>query len=640
VVVGAASTISQAQSLTTLHTFCPLGAPCSDGSNPDGSNPVWGGLVQGTDGAFYGTTQNGGKNSYGTVFKITSTGSPTTLYSFCKELNCTDGSNPYGGLVQGSDGNFYGTTSIGGAFSASPGSGYGTVFRITPTGTLTTIYSFQPNCSDGCNPFATLVQGADGNFYGTASQGGVSVFNTNAWGTVFRITPPPPDSSALGTLTTIYNFCSQPNCADGGTPGAPLVLGSDGNFYGTTSNAGANNQGGTVFKLTPPPPDSSALGTLTTLYSFCFQSGCTDGKSPTYSALVQASDGNFYGTTIDGGTNSNGTIFKVIPSGTSSGTYPSFYSFTCSQNNSCPNGRRPWAGLVQASDGNLYGTTTGGGNNGDFGTVFTITLNGTLTPLYSFCPQGGACTDGESPYSPVVEGADGNLYGTTWQGGNGYGTIFTLGLSAPAVTLSATSLNFGMQQIGGAYPNPQVQLTNSGTGPLTISSIQKTGNNLGDFNQNNNCPIPPNTLGAGSPCTFAISFTPSGLGTRSAAVSISDNAKGSPQSIALSGTAVDFSVSAVPGSNTIKGGKAATYNISVSPLGGNTLTASLSVAGCPANATCTVSPSRLALNGSTASGSTLTVKGSGKTKNGTYTLTINATVYAVMHSTAVSLIVQ
>jgi hypothetical protein len=212
--------------------------------------------------------------------------------------------------------------------------------------------------------------------------------------------------------------------------------------------------------------------------------------------------------------------------------------------------------------------------------------------------------------------------------------------SGGAVTLSPTGINFGMQQVGGLYPIPQVQLTNSGTGPLTISSISQTGNNPGDFSQSNNCPISPNTLAATSHCTFALDFTPAHLGPLSAAISISDNAAGSPQTIALSGTAVDFSVSAVPVLNTIKGGKAASYTVSVAPRGGNTLTASLSVTGCPANTSCTLSASQFALNGSTATNSTLTVKGNGKTPSGTYTLTISGKVFTVTHSTTVTLVVQ
>ena len=151
----------------------------------------------------------------------------------------SDGANPGAGLVQASDGNFYGTTGSGGAGN------WGTVFKITPSGTLTTLYSFcsQTNCSDGANPWAGLVQATDGNFYGTARSGG----NNNddcvdsTCGTMFKITP-------SGTLTTLYSFCSQTNCSDGANPGAGVVQATDGNFYGTTGYAGAYG-GGTVFRL-------------------------------------------------------------------------------------------------------------------------------------------------------------------------------------------------------------------------------------------------------------------------------------------------------------------------------------------------------------------------------------------------------
>lgn len=612
----------QAQALTTLYTFCGSGTPCMDASTP-----TFGGLVQGADGDFYGTTYNGGAQNSGAVFKITPTGVLTILYSFCSQTNCTDGSNPYGGLVQGSDGNFYGTTSLGGATATAVGAGSGTVFQITPGGSFTTLYSFcsQMNCSDGIGPRAGLVQGSDGNFYGTTFEGGTTFYGTNAGGTIFRI-------SSTGAFTTIYNFCSQNSCLDGEAPGAPLVLGSDGNFYGTTGSSGANYQGGTVFKITP-------TGELTTLYSFCSQSGCTDGANPEYSGLVQASDGNFYGTTINGGTNGNGTVFEI----TSDGTFTDLYSFTCSSSSICPNGRYPYGGLIQGSDGNLYGTTrAGGGNNGDFGTVFKMTLSGTLTTIYSFCSQYN-CTDGGQPYAPVIEGLDGDLYGNTSQGGTGYGTVFSLAthlLGNPSVTLSATSLNFGMYQIGGAYPIPQVKLTNSGNGALAIASIQKIGANPSDFSESDNCPVNPNTLAAGNVCTITPNFAPAHLGALSAAISIIDNASDSPQSINLSGTAVDFTVSAVPLSNTIKGGKAASYTVSITPLGGNTMTAGLTVTGCPANANCTLSSSQFTLKGSTATNITLTVKGNGKTPRGSYMLTISGTVFTVTHSTSVGLVVQ
>ncbi len=297
-----------------------------------------------TDGNFYGTTSRGGASGNcpgpyvsgcGTVFKITPSGILTTLHSF----NYTDGSEPWAGLVQASDGNFYGTTEWGGAYGA------GTVFEVATAGTLTTLHTFDG--TDGYSPLGALVEATDGNFYGTTMEGGA-----NGSGTVFRITP-------SGTLTTLYSFCSQTNCSDGYWPYAGLVQASDGNFYGTTGSGGAFGHYGTVFKITPS-------GAMTTLYSFCAQIGCPDGEYPG-AELVQAADGNLYGTTQSGGTNQNcdpygcGTVFKISPSG----TLTTLHSF----NNA--DGSYPYAGLVQARDGNFYGTTLTGGADGD-GTVFRL----------------------------------------------------------------------------------------------------------------------------------------------------------------------------------------------------------------------------------------------------------------------------
>src|SRR5271166_1721646 len=179
----------------------------------------------------------------------------TTLAAFAGP----NGANPQSTLIQGIDGNLYGTTYNGGANKNCADGGCGTVFKVTTGGMLTTLYSFCPQkgCPDGANPYAGLVQGSDGNFYGIATGGGAKQF-----GAVFKITP-------VGKFTTLYSFCQQRNCPDGAYPQAALVQGSDGNFYGTTTAAGANGRGGTVFKITPS-------GMFTTLYSFCAQSGCAD----------------------------------------------------------------------------------------------------------------------------------------------------------------------------------------------------------------------------------------------------------------------------------------------------------------------------------------------------------------------------
>jgi len=346
-------------------------------------------LIQATDGNFYGTTVEGGASGDGTVFKITPSGILTTLHSF----DGTDGISPEGTLVQATNGNFYGTTAFGGA------NGHGTVFEITPSGTLTTLASF--NLTDGANPEAGVIQATDGNFYGTTSRGGANKLcpprRTVTCGTVFKITP-------SGTLTTLASFGKE----GGSDPFSPLIQASDGNFYGTTPS--------TVFKVTPS-------GTLTTLAIV----------SSSYAGLVQATDGNFYGTTEYGGNDACdggcGTVFKVTPSG----TLTTLFSFTNSAN--------PVAALIQATDGNLYGTTGVGGANNDCGgtapgpvgcgMVFKVTLNGTLTTLFSF---DGA--NGNGPQAALVEATNGEFYGTTAIGGAsdacnssgnvGCGTVFRL----------------------------------------------------------------------------------------------------------------------------------------------------------------------------------------------------------------------
>jgi uncharacterized repeat protein (TIGR03803 family) len=350
----------------------------------DGGWP-YAGLVQGADGSFYGTTEYGGDYGYGTVFKMTTDGALTTLVSF----NSMNGANPYAGLVQGADGNFYGTTFSGGTYGA------GTVFGMTTDGILTTLASLDYFNSGGY-PYAGLVQGSDGNLYGTASSGGAYYD-----GTIFRIT-------TNGALTTLVSF----NSTNGYYPYAGLVQGADGNFYGTTDYGGTYGNG-TVFSIT-------TNGTLTTLVSF---NRNTNGANPE-GGLVQGADGNFYGTTFSGSTNGSygdGTIFKMA----TNGALTTLASFNYA------NGASPATRLVQGSDGNFYGTTENGGLNG-MGTVFRMSSDGTsLTNLFSF-----AGTNGRAPRGALVQGSDGNFYGAAQYGGIGYdgdsssgnGTIFRLAI--------------------------------------------------------------------------------------------------------------------------------------------------------------------------------------------------------------------
>jgi len=370
--VGAADvtsvSIACVPNFTLLYSF----AGGSDGVNPLAV------LIQGSDGNFYGTTISGGANNQGTVFKITPSGTETVLYSFAGGVS--DGAQPYAGLIQGSDGNFYGTTNFGGT------NNFGTVFKITPSGTETVLYSFAGGGSDGAHPYAGLIQGSDGNFYGTTANGGLG-----SQGTVFKITP-------SGTETVLHFFAG--GNSDGATPTAGLVQGSDGNFYGTTVSGGPQNYG-TVFKITPS-------GTETLL------SGFTAPIRPS-GALIQGSDGNFYGAAIGDG-DGGGLVFRITPSG----SYTALYVFEGGSSD----GAYPM-GLIQGSDGNFYGTTNQGGAS-TYGTVFKLTPSGTETVLHFFA---GGNSDGVNPNAGLVQGSDGTLYGTTGEGGaNGDGTVFKVTL--------------------------------------------------------------------------------------------------------------------------------------------------------------------------------------------------------------------
>jgi uncharacterized repeat protein (TIGR03803 family) len=401
---------STAQTFKTLFSF----------NGNDGGLPAYGPLVQGLNGNLYGTTEGGGNESdaVGTVYRITPGGTFTSLHTFtCPGHVCSEGADLFGGLVLATNGDFYGTTSVGGK------SERGTVFKITEGGAFTMQLSLYVQ---GRDPVAGLIQATDGSFYGTSLRGGV-----DGGGSVFKITPG-------GKLTVLYSFCSQTNCADGESPYGTLIQGTDGNFYGTTLSGGTSTSQcvsgafgcGTVFELTP-------AGTLTTLYSFCSQTKCTDGASP-YAGLVQASDGNFYGTTSAGGAGNLGAIFKLTPG---SGM-TTLYSF-CSRTN-CTDGSVPTGGLVQATDGNLYGTTWDSVGGTNFGTIFKITPGGALTTLYSFCPH-TPCIDGAMPYAGLVQATNGSFYGTTSSGGTvGAGTVFKLSVGlGPFVETLPTSGNMG-----------------------------------------------------------------------------------------------------------------------------------------------------------------------------------------------------
>jgi len=392
----ATATTASGQVFKTLAIF--------EGSN--GAIPVDEALVQGPDGWLYGTTEDGGlsnincsESTCGTVFRMTDDGSLTVLYEFCAHVNeenfCSDGNYPAGGLVLATNGKLYGTAFAGGT------DGSGTAFEITTTGDLTVLHNF----GDEGQPLGTLIRGVDGNFYGTTYTGGA-----HNGGAVFKMMPD-------GALTTIYNFCSQPDCADGSFPSGYMVQVLDGSIYGTTGFGGTRNTFcpygcGTIFKV-------SLDGTLATVHDF----DGSDGYGP--NGMTLATNGTLYGLTQTGAAYNHGAIFSL----TTQDAFTLLYSF-CShlnENGYCSDGAGPVGDLLQATDGKFYGATYGGGTD-DLGTLFKITLRGTLTTLHNY--DG---TDGELPDGGLMQATSGTFYGTTEYGGDfscgppyGCGTIFSL----------------------------------------------------------------------------------------------------------------------------------------------------------------------------------------------------------------------
>lgn len=341
--------------------------------NTDGGRPQ-GTLVQATDGNFYGMNYAGGLNGYGTIFRLT----PTGVYTVLKVLSKTDGGNPYGSLIQAKDGNLYGMNYWGGA------TGYGTIFRITLTGTYTILRSLAP-LTDGSYPYGDLLQANDGFLYGMANGGGA-----NSNGTIFKI-------STAGVFTLIRSLNTS---TDGGNPAGNLVQATDGNFYGITRYTSGGTHGG-IFKLT-------TAGVYTVIKKFDL---ATTGGYP-YGSLLQNTDGYFYGMTNQGGSNFYGTVFKVNSAGTLT---------VLSALNGAAHGNEPQEDLVTGKDSALYGMTRYGGAY-NYGTVFKI-CGGVTTVIRSF----NKTTDGATPTGGLLRASDGNFYGMTETGGtNSVGTIFKL----------------------------------------------------------------------------------------------------------------------------------------------------------------------------------------------------------------------
>ncbi|OYW76315.1 MAG: hypothetical protein B7Z37_09475 [Verrucomicrobia bacterium 12-59-8] len=434
-------------------------------TSPMGATPSCG-LTLGTDGNFYGVTQNGGSSGVGTVFKVTTSGSLSTLVSFTGSSGANLGSSPRAGLILASDGNFYGTTATGGA------GGFGTVFKITPAGVLTTLVQFTGTAGTypGSTPLAALVQGADGDLYGTTSLGGV-----NNLGTVFKVT-------TAATFTSLASFTGSSGSVMGSTPKGALIQLADGNFYGTTTLGGLNNLG-TVFQIT-------STGGLSTLVNFTGSTGSALGSTP-QGALVTGNDGAMYGTTNAGGLNNVGTVYKVSAGG---------QFFTLVNCTAAPNFGR----LTQGADGALYGATLGGGGAIGYGTLFAAPLGGVPSTINTLVPASG--TTALNARAGLLLGPDGNYYGTTSAGGVvNSGSVFQLtpaGIYTTLVSFTGTSGTnpgsspqaalifgsdgnyYGTTSAGGSSSSGTIfKLTPAGVQTVVINFTGTSGANLGSSPQ-------------------------------------------------------------------------------------------------------------------------------------------------------------
>jgi uncharacterized repeat protein (TIGR03803 family) len=375
--------MGRAQSFTVLYSF----TGGTDGRSPEA------GVILDSAGNLYGTTYKGGASARGMIFKVNPTGGLIILHSF---TGGSDGAFPYAPLIVDSVGNLYGTAA-GEPRKCGAVIGCGVAFKLSPAGDETVIHRFTgPN---GANPYFGLTHWA-GKLYSTTMNGGGGSQGTcnlyfKGCGVVFMM-------DSAGSETVLYAFTGG---VDGGPPSSGIVQDA-GNLYGTTYNGGAYNRG-TVYKV-------DTMGTETVLYSF---SGGTDGGTPVGGVILDAA-GNLYGTAYTGGIatcqpSGCGLVFKLNPNGTET----VLYSFTGGAN-----GSSPQSGVIMDPAGNLYGTTYFGGigTASGNGVVFKLSPDGKETTLHRF-----AGADGRYPHGLVLDSA-GDLYGTTTEGGSGYGTVFKL----------------------------------------------------------------------------------------------------------------------------------------------------------------------------------------------------------------------
>jgi uncharacterized repeat protein (TIGR03803 family) len=349
-----------------------------------------GGLMADGAGNLYGTASIGGAFNFGTVFELRAGNGGTVLYYSFK--GGPDGGEPaFAPSFEDAAGDVYGSTLSGGLSAATcPQGGCGVIFKASPAGKEGVLYRFTGG-SDGSAPYSILIHDTAGNLYGLASGGGnfSGPCGPNGCGVVFKL-------SRGGQETVLYTFGGQPT--DGAYPGPGFVRDSAGNFYGSTGAGGAYNQG-TIFKLDP-------FGNETVLYSF---TGGADGGYPQY--LVQDTQGNLYGVAEEGGiaacVSGCGVIFRIDPLGNET----VLYSFTGGED-----GYHPAGGLIRDTRGNLYTTTSAGGDScAPFGCGVVLRLSpaGAITVLHSFDD-----VDGNTPLGSLVA-YGGYIYGTTQFGGSG-----------------------------------------------------------------------------------------------------------------------------------------------------------------------------------------------------------------------------
>lgn len=397
VVSGAASAQTTE---VVLHNFCSL-TNCADGAQPRG-------VIRDSEGNLYGGTFAGGAHGKGVAYKLAPSGQETVLYNFCSQGGdlCTDGWSA-GVSVLDSEGNLYGTAGFGGAHNV------GDVYKLTASGQETVLHSFcsLTNCADGSAPAGGMILDSEGNLYGTTLYGGASSNgrdDTSGAGVLYKLSP-------SGSETVLYNFCSLANCADGSISSGSLISDSKGNLYGTTvyggPNGGISAGDGVLYKV-------DASGSETVLYNFCSLAGCADGSTPTAGVILD-SEGNLYGTTSKGGAHGKGVVYKLAPSGQET----VLYSFCALKN--CADGEKPGS-VVRDSEGNLYGSASDGTiQNPGNGLVYELSTSGIETVLCSF--GSASCPDGTISPSGVILDSEGNLYGTTLEGGAiGGGIVFKL----------------------------------------------------------------------------------------------------------------------------------------------------------------------------------------------------------------------